>query len=101
MTTPCNAENDQPLDKRRREAHPERITVGSTTFERNDITAARLGETVRTMNKRDRNGAPFQYFGGIKYRPLPDYDEHILSGIRRHQPEQPQHHRRSRAAAGR
>ena len=92
-----NAETEQPIDKRRREAHPERITVSSTTFERNDITAERLGETERTMNKRDRTGAPFQYFGGIKYRPLPDYDEHILSGIRRHQPEQPQRHRRSRA----
>ena len=92
-----NAETDQPIDKRRRERHPERIVVGSKTFERNDVTAARFGETERTLNKRDKDGAPFQYFGGVKYRPLPDYDEHILSGIRRHQPEQPQRHRKSRA----
>jgi hypothetical protein len=80
------AETNQPRDKRRRETRPERITVGSTIFERNDLTATRLGETERTLNKRDRNGAPFQYFGGVKYRPLPDYDTFILSGIRRRRP---------------
>ena len=94
-----NAETDQPLDKRRREMHPERITVGNAIYERNDIAAARFGETERTFNKRDRNGAPFAYFGGVKYRPLPDFDEHILSNIRRQRPQQPQRRRRSRAVA--
>jgi hypothetical protein len=82
-----NAETNQPMDKRRREMHPERITVGSKIYERNDIAAARLGETERTANKRDRDGAPFQYLGGVKYRPLPDWDEFILSGIRRRNTE--------------
>lgn len=94
-----NTETDQPLDKRRREMHPERITVGSTIFERNDVTAARFGVTERTLNTGDKKGAPFQYFGGVKYRPLADYDAFILSGIRRQQPHQPKRHRRSRAAA--
>jgi hypothetical protein len=94
-----NAETDQPLDKRRRELHPERITVGSTIFERNDVTAARLGETERTMNLRDKKGAPFAYFGNIKYRPLPDYDEFILSGIRRQQPLPPKRRNPRKAAA--
>jgi hypothetical protein len=88
------------IDKRRREVHPERIVAGDKTFERNDVTAARFGETERTLNKRDKKGAPFQYFGGVKYRPLPDYDEFIASGIRRQQPHQPKRHRRSRVAAG-
>jgi hypothetical protein len=92
-----NAETEQPIDKRCRAMHPERITVGSTTFERNDVTAARFGVTERTLNTGDKRGAPFQYFGGVKYRPLPDYDEFILSGIRRQQPLQPKRHRRSRA----
>lgn len=94
-----NAETAQPLDKRRRELHPERITVGSTVFERNDITAARFGETERSANKRDKQGAPFAYFGNIKYRPRDEYDEFILRGICRQQPPQPKQRRRSRAAA--
>ena len=95
-------ETEQALDKRCREVHPERIAVGSVTYERNDIVAARFGETERTFNKRDRNGAPFAYFGGVKYRPLPDFDEHILSNIRRQRPPQPngggrgEHHDRTR-----
>jgi hypothetical protein len=88
-----NVEADQPLDKRRRELHPDRITVGSTVYERNDVTAARLGETERTMNLRDKQGAPFQYFGGVKYRPLADFDAFILSGIRHQQPPAPKRRR--------
>jgi hypothetical protein len=81
-----NAKTEQPLDKRCREMHPERISAGNTIFERNDITAARYGVTERTLNTGDKKGAPFQYFGGVKYRPLPDYDEHVLNGIRRRRP---------------
>ena len=91
-----NAETEQqPLDKRCREMHPERITVGSTVFERNDVTAARFGETERTLNKRHRTGAPFQYFGGIKYRPIPHFDDFIVNGIRQQRP-QAQQKRRAR-----
>jgi hypothetical protein len=78
-----NAETEQPLDKRRREMRPTHITVGSTIFERNDLTAARFGVCARTLNAGDKEGAPFAYFGGTKYRPLPDFDAHVLSGIRR------------------
>jgi hypothetical protein len=51
--------------------HPERIIVGSTTFERNDVTAARFGVTERTLNGDDKKGAPFQYFGGGQISPTP------------------------------
>jgi hypothetical protein len=91
-----NAANEtHPIDKRCREAHPEYIRAGHITWERNDITAKRYGETERTTNGRDKHGAPYRHFGGIKYRPLPDYDEFIASGIRRQQPLRPKRRRRS------
>src|SRR5215470_675751 len=54
------------LDPRRREAHPERITVGNEVFVRNDIKAKELGESERSVNRGDRHGAPFLFIGGIK-----------------------------------
>jgi hypothetical protein len=81
-----HAATGQSTDKRCRSVHPERITVGDKVYERNDVVAERLGETERTLNKRDRNGAPRQFFGGVKYRPLPDFDEFITSGIVRQPP---------------
>ena len=38
-------EPPQPLDRRRREMHPERISVGDKVYERNDIAAEKLGDT--------------------------------------------------------
>src|ERR1700722_10191882 len=97
-----NAANEtHPIDKRCREAHPEYIPAGDTTWERNDVTARRYGETERTTNAGDKHGAPYRHFGGIKYRPLPAYDEFIASGIRRQQPLQPRPRRRSAVGAGR
>jgi hypothetical protein len=91
-----NAEADPPKDKRRRDTRPERITVGDSVFVRNDVVAAQLGETVRTLDKRDRSGAPFAYFGGVKYRPMPLFNEHIVStSIRSQRPlQQPKRRRR-------
>ena len=89
-------ETDQPIDKRRRDAHPETITIGDKVYVRNDIAAAKIGETVKTADKRDRHGAPYQYLGGIKYRPQPDFDQHILSGIRSQKPKQQPKRRRVR-----
>ena len=91
-----NTEADPPKDKRRRDTRPERIVVGDKVYERNDITAARFGQTVRTLDKRDQHGAPFQYLGGVKYRPQPDFDQHILSGIRSQKPLQQPKRRRMR-----
>jgi hypothetical protein len=91
-----SAETDQPLDKRCRETHPERIVVGNTTFERNDVTAKRYGITERTLNTDDKTGAPYRKFGNIKYRPQPDYDEHVLASIRSQKPKQQPKRRRTR-----
>ena len=77
---------EKPLDKRLKQAHPERIKVGSKTFERNDVVAGKYGESERSVNRRDPHGAPYIFFGNIKYRPQPDYDDFILSGIKQHKP---------------
>jgi hypothetical protein len=52
-TTPMsNATNEtHPIDKRCREAHPEYIRAGDITWERNDTTAKRYGETERTTKR--------------------------------------------------
>lgn len=71
---------------RRKKSRPERIVVGDETFERNDITAKRYGGSERTINRGDRDGAPFRFFNGIKYRPMRRYDAFILSTIQELQP---------------
>ena len=90
-------EADQPKDKRRRDTRPERIAIGDKFFLRNDVAAAKLGETVRTADKRDRLGAPYAYLGGVKYRPEQEWDEFILStSIVSRKPKQQPKRRRTR-----
>lgn len=88
-----NTQN-QTLDKRCREAHPERIEVGGKVLERNDVAAAKLGESERSANRRDRLGAPYIFISNIKYRPQPDYDNFVLRGIQQHKPDRPNAKRR-------
>jgi hypothetical protein len=76
----------KPLDKRDRRAHPERIAIGSETFERNDIRAKNLCMSERSLNRGDTQGAPYVFLGGIKYRPVERHDAFILSGIRARTP---------------
>jgi hypothetical protein len=76
----------QPLDSRRREAHPERITIANETFERNDIRAKKLCMSERSLNRGDRQGAPYVFLGGVKYRPVERHDAFILSSIQTHKP---------------
>ncbi len=77
----------RPLDPRRREAHPEHITVGDETFDRNDVSAANYGESERSHNRRDQKGAPYVSFGGVKYRPRQRLAAHILAGIQERKPQ--------------
>jgi hypothetical protein len=79
----------QPLDKRCREAHPERIAIGDETFTRNDILAAKYGVSERTLNRGDRDGAPYRMFGGVKYRPERRHDAFILRSIKEGKPQPP------------
>jgi hypothetical protein len=78
--------HERPLDKRRRQTRPERIVVGDEIFARNDVLAARYGVSERTLNRGDAEGAPFLFFGGVKYRPEKRYDAFILSGIKQTEP---------------
>jgi hypothetical protein len=73
--------DEQPLDPRRREAHPERITVGGEIFIRNDILAREQGESERSLNRGDKRGAPYRFFGGVKYRPERLHAEFIMSTV--------------------
>jgi hypothetical protein len=87
-TTQAQAE---PLDKRRREAHPERIEIGGELLLRQDILANEHGESERSINRRDPDGAPYIFLGGVKYRPKERYERFILSRIQQARPS----HRRS------
>jgi hypothetical protein len=89
-----NTTPDQRLDKRRKEARPEHINVADEIFERNDITAKRYGGSERTINRGDRDGAPYRYFNGIKYRPMKRYDNYVLSTIEQHKPQEAKRKRR-------
>jgi hypothetical protein len=93
-------DSEQTLDPRRREAHPERIVVGDETFVRNDIQAKELGESERSLNRSDRRGGPYRFFGGVKYRPQRAYAEFILNSIQVRKPEQPER-KRSQSKKGR
>jgi hypothetical protein len=93
-----NTTQQPPIDKRCKEAHPERIEVGGKILERNDVAAKRWGESERSTNRRDRQGAPYIMIANIKYRPQPDYDNFRLESItKRGRPEQPHAIRRRRA----
>jgi hypothetical protein len=47
----------QPLDPRRREAHPTVIVAGDRTYDRNDIAAKAYSESERSANRRDSKAA--------------------------------------------
>ena len=81
---------------RRKKSRPERILVGDETFERNDVTAKRYGGSERTINRGDRDSAPFRFFNGIKYRPMKRYDAFVLSTIQELKPQSSKHKRRGR-----
>jgi hypothetical protein len=80
---------EQRLDPRRREARPERLTIGGETLERNDIYAKGRGISEGTLNKGDRDGAPYVMIGKVKYRPVERHDAYILSRIQTHKPQPP------------
>jgi hypothetical protein len=90
----------QKLDPRRREAHPERIVIGDEVFVRNDIKAKAQGESERSLNRGDKDGAPYRFFGGVKYRPERRYDQFVLKSIKEDgRPPAPKRKRHKPAAA--
>jgi hypothetical protein len=87
-------DTEQPLDPRRREAHPEYIVVGGETFLRNDVQAKQLGCSERSINRGDKDGAPFTFIGGVKYRPERAYAEFVMNSIQVRKPQQPKRKKR-------
>lgn len=79
-------DTEQQLDPRRREAHPERINVGGEIFVRNDVLAREQGESERSLNLGKR-GAPFRFFGGVKYRPQRLHAEFVMSTVQVRKPQ--------------
>ena len=55
-------------------------------YARNDVTAKKYGESERSANRRDNEGAPYIFFGNVKYRPQPNYDDYIRRRIQQHTP---------------
>jgi hypothetical protein len=72
---------NKPLDPRCRETHPERIAIGDEVFVRNDVRAKECAMSVRSLNRSDAEGAPYRFFGGVKYRPHKRHDEFLLKTI--------------------
>ena len=85
---------EQRLDPRRRELHPERIEIGGEVLLRNDVQAKQLGCSERSVDRGDKNGAPFLFIGGIKYRPEKRYAAFILNRIQEGKPQAPKRKRR-------
>jgi hypothetical protein len=84
-----------------RAERPEYLEIGGKKFERNDLTAARTSENEKTVNRRDKQGAPFLMIAGCKYRPVEAYDAFLLSQIQQNAaPSSPRRRRgRSRVTA--
>jgi hypothetical protein len=80
-------DSEQRLDPRRRELHPERVVVGDETFIRNDIQAKQLGCSERSVDRGDKDGAPFVFIGGIKYRPERRYAAFFMKRIQEGRPQ--------------
>ena len=73
-------------------ARPDRINIGEDELMRNDLIAKEQGTSERTVNRGDAHGAPFTYVGGVKYRPIREYRQYLISRIQRK--GQPQQRRR-------
>jgi hypothetical protein len=87
---------EQRLDPRRRKLHPERIEIGGEILLRNDVQARQLGCSERSVNRGDKDGAPFVFIGGIKYRPEKRYAAFILNRIQEGKPRAPTKRNRRR-----
>ena len=73
---------------------PEFIDIGDDKLRRNDLIAKDHGASVRTLDRGDRDGAPYTYVAGVKYRPVKGYQQYLASRIRRR--DQPTPRRRGR-----
>jgi hypothetical protein len=76
--------NTENVGRRKRGSKPERIPLGDGEEAwRNDIVASDFGESERTLNRMDKDGAPYLYCGGCKYRPINAFRAYRASLIKR------------------
>ena len=61
--------------------------MAGVTYVRNDILAREMGVSERSVNRGDKEGAPFRFFGGIKYRPELAYGRYVEKSIQMIRPE--------------
>ena len=81
-----------------RSERPERIVIGGEEMVRNDVKAAEHGESEKTIDRRDKDGAPFIMIAGCKYRPDKRYDAFRLSQIKSAQIKSARKERSARAS---
>jgi hypothetical protein len=81
----------RPRGRWRRVNRPEHLVIAGEKCTRNDIKAKQLGGSERALNRGDKNGAPYLYVNGVKYRPE-RYDDWLLSQIQTNKPT-PRRHR--------
>ena len=88
--------SEQPPDPRRRSRCAQDASRGGEILLRNDVQAKQLGCSERSVNRGDKDGAPFVFIGGIKYRPEKRYAAFILNRVQEGKPRSPK--RKHRAA---
>jgi hypothetical protein len=70
------------IGRKKRRDKPARIPLGNGDEGlRNDLVAIEWGESERTVNRGDAQGAPYFYAGGVKYRPINEYRAYRASRI--------------------
>jgi hypothetical protein len=62
------------VGRRKRQSKPTHIPLpNGDTGVRNDVVANEWGESERCLNKFDKQGAPYFFAGGCKYRPIGEF----------------------------
>jgi hypothetical protein len=93
--TEPSTESRQGRGRPKRSERPERIPLADgEEAVRNDVLANEQGTSERTVNRDDSKGAPYLYFGGVKYRPIKEYRAFLAGRIQR-RGQAPQRRRRS------
>src|SRR5262249_48510663 len=84
---PMDTSPKRRLDPRSLQAHPECIVVGDEKFLRDDKMAEKHGVSKRTQQRGDARGAPYRFFGGVKYRPERLYADFIMCTVEMRKPQ--------------
>jgi hypothetical protein len=82
--TETSTDPDRGRGRPNRSERPERIPLADgEEAVRNDLVAKEHGTSERTVNRDDAKGAPYLYFGGVKYRPIKEYRAFLAGRIQR------------------